>query len=205
MSVAVWIAATPVFANWLNWRLQSEIPHIKIEDLPQSDVVILLSGVGADFYNPTNRIVYASRIYHAGKAPMIIISGGTQPGQQGAVPDAKVIADRLVRFGVPRFALILEADSRSTRENAVNTAAICNAYGWRDGLLVTTATHMPRALAAFQRVGLHMVPASTGVQAPPRPEESRLDLRIDAWAFLQTTGSVREIIAFLIYRCLGWA
>ena len=48
-SASLWIAATPVFANWLNRQLESKIPPTKIEELPQSDVVILLGGVGADF------------------------------------------------------------------------------------------------------------------------------------------------------------
>ena len=150
--VALWIAATPVFANWLNWRLESQFPPVNVEKLPQSDVVILLGGVGLDLYNPANRIMHALQIYRAGKAPLIVYSGGN--------------ADPLVELGVPRSALILETESRNTRENAINTAAIFKAHGWRNGILVTSAAHMPRALAAFQRVGLNVVPAATGPMDP---------------------------------------
>src|SRR5262245_13598912 len=38
----LWVAATPGFAKWLNWRLVSRFPHVYIDDLPQSDAVILL-------------------------------------------------------------------------------------------------------------------------------------------------------------------
>src|SRR5262249_12916574 len=113
--VAFWIAATPGFANWLNCRLESKFPPVNVETLPQSDVVILLGGVGADFDKPTNRILHALRIYRAGKAPLILISGGKQPWQRSDATDAKVIADRLVRLGVPTSALILETESRNTR------------------------------------------------------------------------------------------
>jgi uncharacterized SAM-binding protein YcdF (DUF218 family) len=68
--VALWIAATPIFANWLNWRLESQIPPVGVEALPQRDVVILLGGA------PAARIVGALRIYRAGKAPLILISAG---------------------------------------------------------------------------------------------------------------------------------
>ena len=194
--VAFWIAATPVFANWLNWRLNSEFPPVNVETLPQSDVVILLGGVGADLENPANRIMHALQVYHAGKAPLILISSGN---------DAGVMADRLVGFGVPRSALILETQSRNTWENAVNTAAIFKAHGWRNGVLVTSAAHMPRALAAFQRVGLSVVPAATGIQAGPPQFGSRLDLQMDQEALLRTTAAIKEMIGLLVYRCLGWA
>src|SRR5262249_3593738 len=73
---AIWLAATPFFANWLDRRLQSEVPPVSIETLPQSDAVVLLGGVGLDFDNPANRIMHALQIYRAGKAPRIVYSGG---------------------------------------------------------------------------------------------------------------------------------
>ena len=74
--VALWIAATPFFANWLNWRLESEFPPVNVETLPQSDAVILLGGVGLDLDNPANRIMHALQIYRAGKAPLIVYLRG---------------------------------------------------------------------------------------------------------------------------------
>jgi uncharacterized SAM-binding protein YcdF (DUF218 family) len=75
--VALWIAATPFFANWLDWRLESEFPPAEVQKLPASDAVILLGGAGLDLNNPTNRIMHALQIYRAGKAPRIIYSGGS--------------------------------------------------------------------------------------------------------------------------------
>jgi uncharacterized SAM-binding protein YcdF (DUF218 family) len=187
--VALWIAATPFFANWLDWRLESQFPPVKVETLPQSDAVVLLGGFGLDFDNPANRIMHALHVYRAGKAPLIVYSGG--------------YADPLVALGVPRAALILDTESRNTRENAVNTAAIFKARGWRSGILVTSAAHMPRALAAFQRVGLSVVPATTGTGLPQF--DSHLDLQMDNEALRRTTEAIKEILGLLVYRFLGWA
>jgi uncharacterized SAM-binding protein YcdF (DUF218 family) len=181
----------PGFANWLNWWLDSQFPPVKVETLPQSDVVILLGGVGLDLHNPSNRLVQAMRIYRAGKAPLILVSGGN--------------ADPLVEHNVPRSDIILETTSRNTRENAVNTAAIFKTHGWRNAILVTSGAHMPRALAAFQGAGLSVTPAATGEQARPPQFDSRRDLQMNKEAFLYTMGAVKEIIGLLIYRCLGWA
>jgi uncharacterized SAM-binding protein YcdF (DUF218 family) len=188
---AIWIAATPSFSNWLNWWLESQFPPVNLETLPQSDAVILLGGAGLDLNNPTNRIMHALQIYRAGKAPLIIYSGGD--------------AEPLVELGVPRAALIVETESRNTRENAVHTAKIFRAHGWRSGILVTSAAHMPRALAAFQRMGLSVVPASTGLQTGPIQFDGHLDIKTDNEALERTTEAIKEIVGLLVYRFLGWA
>jgi uncharacterized SAM-binding protein YcdF (DUF218 family) len=49
------------------------------------------------------------------------------PWQAAVAPEAELIADLLIELGVPRSALILKTESRNTRENAINTAAIFKA------------------------------------------------------------------------------
>jgi uncharacterized SAM-binding protein YcdF (DUF218 family) len=196
---ALWIAATPVFAKWLNWRLESRFPPAIVETLPQSDVVILLSG------GPSNRILHALRIYKAGKAPLILISGASQSWQRCALTGAEPITEVLVGLGVPLSALMLETESRNTRENAVNTAAIFKAYGWRSGILVTSGSHMPRALAAFRKVGLNLVPAATDIYAGAPNVDSFFDLLPDAKALVQSTLAIKEMIGMIVYSVLGWA
>ena len=201
---AFWIAATPVFANWLNGRLESTFPPVSVEMLPQSDVVIVLGGVGGEPIRGAQlppRLMHALRIYNAGKAPLIVISAAD-------VSEAQLNADRLIEFGAPRSALILETASRNTRENAVHVAAIFKQHDWRTGLLVTSAAHIPRALAAFRKVGLSVKPAATDAHASslrslrfvgPR------DLVPDAGAFNSTKSAIRELIGLCAYRFRGWA
>ena len=120
-------------------------------------------------------------------------------------PESQLIADLLVELGVPRSALILETGSRTTRENAVNTAAIFKEHGWRNGLLVTSGVHMPRALATFQKVGLSLVPAATDIYAGPPRLDTLLDVVPDAGALARTASAVKEIIGLCVYRFRGWA
>ena len=197
--LTLWIAATPLCASWLNWQLQSELAPVSVDALPQSDVIVLLGGIG-----PADRIVDTLRFYRAGKAPLIVISGGNQPWRACAVPEAESISNVLVGLGIPFSALILETQSRNTRENAVNTAAIFKAHGWRIGLLVTSGTHMPRALAAFQKMGISLVPVATNLYGPPK-FVSLLDLLPDANALALTTSAIKEMIGLFVYRFRGWA
>jgi uncharacterized SAM-binding protein YcdF (DUF218 family) len=212
--VALWMTATPCFANWLNWHLEARFPPVRVETLPQSDVIIVLGGVigqplppriAADLGEPTDRIMHALRIYRAGKAPFILISAGNLPWQPEVAPEAQLIGDLLIEFGAPRPALILETKSRNTRENALNTAALFKKHGWRNGILVTSGAHMPRALAAFRSVGLNVTPATTDIHAGPVRSIGLLDVVPDAGALAKTTSAIKEILGLYIYRYRGWA
>ena len=195
----LWIAATPIFARWLDLRLEVQVPLAGMESLPQTDALIVLGG-GVT----VGRILDAWRIYHAGKAPVIVISGGYLPWE-AASPEAERIANVLAEFGVPRSTLVQETASRTTRENAVNTAAIFKERGWRNGLLVTSGYHMPRALAAFRKVGIDVTSATTEVRRGSLGLISFLDLLPSAWALAWTTSTIKEIIGLWVYRYRGWA
>src|SRR5690606_9468293 len=80
-------------------------------------------------------------------------------------PDAN---DLLTGFGVPGDAIVIAGASRTTRENALETARLLPA-GARN-LLVTSARHMPRSLRVFEPAGLAVPPARTDhVFRPDRP------------------------------------
>jgi len=212
--LGLWIAATPVVANWLNFNLESQFPPLSVQMLPQSDVVIVLGGVlgqpspphvAADLGDPADRIIHALRIYRSGKAPLIVVSAGNLPWHASAVSEAQLIADFLVELGVPRSALILEPQGSTTRENAVKTAAIFKKHGWRSSLLVTSGAHMPRALAAFQKVGLDATPAATDIHAGSPQSVGLFGLLPDARALARTTAAIKEMIGLCVYRLRGWA
>lgn len=62
------------------------------------------------------------------------------------------------RMGVPADRLAYERASRTTGENAVLGAAVPDVDITQPWLLLTSARHMPRALATFKAVGWHVSP-----------------------------------------------
>ncbi len=199
MLAGLWLAATPAVADWLDWRLSSEVRSVRTEELPKADAVILLGGT------PISRIMRAFEVYRAGKAPFIVITGGNLPWQRADVPEAQRVADFLVEIGAPRSALVLETRSRNTRENAINTTAIFQQHGWRHGLLVTEGIRMPRALATFQKVGLDVTPAARHISSKSLKVDSLLDLLPDVESLAWTTSAVKELVGFCVYRLRGWS
>ena len=100
----------------------------------------------------------AALLWRAGKAQTIIVTGGNLPWARASATDADFAAELLQAYGVPPDSIIVESNSRNTHENAINTAAIWRERHFRSGLLVTSATHMPRALASFRKAGLDVAP-----------------------------------------------
>lgn len=84
----------------------------------------------------------------------ILFSGGD--GEQSTrvlrpeADRARVFFDAM---GVPASAVIYERDSRTTAENAVFSARLAGIDVRAPWLLVTSAWHMPRSLAAFHKAG----------------------------------------------------
>jgi len=98
-----------------------------------------------------------------------VLSGGSG----AATSEAELMARFAGDLGVPRSALLLEAESRTTRQNARDVARLLQKNGLGPEIaLVTSATHLTRALAEFRCAGL----APVGVPAEFEAMETAGDL-----------------------------
>jgi len=109
----------------------------------------------------------------------------------------------LVALGVPDQRILEESASTNTRQEAVNTRV-----GFADQLggkftLVTSPTHMRRALAAFQAVGLQPVPSPAHDNAVA--SVSGLQALLPSLDSLSASSFVlREYMALAYYSLRGW-
>jgi uncharacterized SAM-binding protein YcdF (DUF218 family) len=152
-----------------------------------------------------NRALQAVRLYRAGRVHFILISAGNLSWHQARVPEAQHIAYLLKEWGVPNDALIIEGQSRNTYENALRSKPIWDARGFRSGLLVTSAFHMPRALAVFRHVGFAVEPAAADFHGGPVLEGGPLAFLPDAAALAASSLALKEWLGLLVYRLRGWA
>ncbi|MBY6203953.1 YdcF family protein [Halomonas denitrificans] len=189
---ALWLSATPAVSDLLRGRLESMYPPKPIGEVPAADAIVVLGG-GID--PPTSRSPdpnlgaaadrywHAYRLWRAGKAPEILISGGALPWRDAGGSEAEAAVAFLVDLGVPADRILLEPASLDTRQNAQLSADLLRARGADRMLLVTSALHMRRALKHFDAVGVEVFTAPTDHEVrddPPGllrwlPDSSALD------------------------------
>jgi uncharacterized SAM-binding protein YcdF (DUF218 family) len=188
-----------------------------------AEVIVVLGGGTRPqaFPRPTSelneggdRLLYAARLYRQGAAPRILVSGGNPP-LMGPVleSEAESMAAILTAIGIPREALWLEPSSNNTYENALETQAILESHGVSRIILVTSASHMPRASAVFAKAGLDVVPAPTDFQVTyedwayytqPDAVVQFFNLLPTADNLVATTRALKEYIGIAVYRLRGW-
>ena len=83
----------------------------------------------------------------------IVFSGGSGNLIQQSVAEAPFAGRLLDELGLSNGRVVLESNSRTTDENASETRKLATPQPGERWLLVTSAFHMPRAVAAFRRVG----------------------------------------------------
>ena len=202
------LASNPIFAAFAIGTVERQYPPVAIEDLPKADVAVLLGGGVRDLLPPRrviefdsagNRVLYAARLYRAGKVSRIIVTAGSLANPDDPVVEADLTRTLLIEWGVPDGAILLERKSRTTHENALFTRDIWVREGFKSGLLVTSASHMPRALAAFQRVGLNLTPATVDIYAGQGNFSSFYELIPSGDAVRVTTYAAREWIGRIGY------
>jgi len=103
-----------------------------------------------------SRLAEAIRLHRLFKGSRLLLSGGVVFDPR---PQAEVMAQVAEILGVAREDMALEVRSRDTKDQAVHVREI---VGDDPIVLVTSASHMPRAMAMFRKQGIHAVAAPTG-------------------------------------------
>jgi uncharacterized SAM-binding protein YcdF (DUF218 family) len=188
--VAQWLVVTALAWLWLwssapvsdalrGWIEDQSGPRA-LADVRAAEYAVVLGGsmstprpprrLDPDLGMSSDRVWHAARLYHAGKVRRLLLCGGsTAPTERGT--EAQAMRRFLLDLGVPDSALVLEGASTTTATNAQQAAAILRARKVGTVVLVTSALHMPRARANFEREGLVVHPAPTDFEVVDEPFE----------------------------------
>jgi uncharacterized SAM-binding protein YcdF (DUF218 family) len=186
-SACLFAAATPFASSWLlRW---AEAGPPAATDLAMAQAIVVLGGDirlgdGRDVPDTLGllsleRVIFAAAAYRRLHVP-IVVSGGNEPGEHtsaAALMKAALDDD----FGVP--VKWVEDRSRTTWENALYTTALMRLAGISRVVLINEAWAMPRALWAFERLGMVAMPW-------PAPPTVMHPLRIID--FLPSSGALRD-------------
>ncbi len=106
-----------------------------------------------------DRCLEAVRLYKKGPPCLIVASGGKVDPEEVGPTYAAVMADFLEQLGVKSSDLVREESSRTTYENAVESARLLKERGVSRVVLVVDAVDMYRAAACLRKQGVEVVPA----------------------------------------------
>lgn len=210
--LALWLASMPALAGRLAASLENAHPPTPLAEVAPADAILVLGGATRPALPPRqfpeltesgDRIVHAARLFHAGKAPLILASGGRLAMEAGLPPEAEHIGTLLRALGVPAAAIVTEGGSANTYENCLNSKRVLDARRAREVLLVTSAIHMRRALATCRTAGLAVRPAPTDFWVAG-DEASTHDVVPDTESLMLTHLILRERLGFWVYERRGW-
>jgi len=207
--------SSPFVANQLIGTLEAWYPPPAIGPSNRYDAIVVLGGgtenkgtlrptVELTSYSLT-RTTCGVDLFLKGYAPKLVLTGGDASifgSGPKAAPEMKRWAQRL---GVPEHAIVTEEDSRTTYEDAIGTMRL---LGPASILLVSSASHLPRATALFTRQGFRVTPAPCAYVAQNKPRDDWNDLNIFDFlpndrALQHSQDAIVEMVGFAVYWMTG--
>lgn len=148
------------------------------------------------------RITAATELARRYPNARIIYTGGSNSLLFDRIPEAPFAVRELEALGVAHDRITAEEQSRNTVENAVFSRLIAQPKPGEVWLLVTSAFHMPRAIAAFRAAGfpVQAYPVDWRTRGPidaTRPFGSL------SGGLAQTDTAMHEWIGLAVYRLTG--
>lgn len=174
-------------------RSLETVPPIAPALLKQADAIVILGGgtyyaapeYGGDTVSSASleRCRYGARLARYSRLPVLVSGGAVYGGRAEARSMEALLKEELgvsVRF--------VEAESRDTRENALFSARMLKEAGLTRVVVVSHASHLPRAIPLFEAQGLTVIGAPTAFTTEKVSWTEKL---------LPSAGALRNMATFL--------
>ena len=156
------------------------------------DAVVVL---GAAQYDGRPSPVFEARLDHAiemvlnGVAPMLVVTGGSRPGDRFS--EAEAGRSYAVEHGVPEERILAESSGTDTRSSLANVAGLLRANGLGRAMFVSDRTHMLRVRLMARDLGITGFGSPTATSPTDRDPISTLGA---------TAREVAAVVAYLVGR-----
>lgn len=203
-SLALFISigfSLPAISNGLLDPLEQREPALGAVPAADSVDYIVVLGGG---HEPDTTLPLSSRLYDASLKRLLegirlqqhtgaklIVSGGAVYSD---IPEAATMAELAQALGVANTHLIVEDQAKDTASQAIKIAEL---VGDAPFLLVTSASHMPRAMALLKVRGLQPIAAPTDYSLAPRVGSDPQRLLPSARALQRSERAIHEYIGQL--------
>jgi uncharacterized SAM-binding protein YcdF (DUF218 family) len=176
-AVLLFAMAFGPFADMMSAPLETRFPPPP-GDMPAPDGVIVLGGsVDEKLSAEVGRIVFTESAQRL-TAPLellqrypkarLVFTGGSGTFAGPGVTEAATVKEFWREIGLDRGEALYEDRARNTVENAQFTRDLVKPKPGERWLLVTSATHMPRSVGIFRKIGFPVIPYPVDYQTSGR-------------------------------------
>ena len=193
-----------------------EIPFTKTENLSDNYKVGIVMGGGTVTYdfenkrriyrNNIDRVLQALELYKMGKIDNILLSGGAGNLVFRNMLEAELLKKFLVNIGVDKQDILIDTVSDNTFQNAVYCSKILRENNLVDEkiLLITSAIHMRRSIACFEKQGIKVEPYSTNKYAGIRRYQFEHLFIPKIVNFILWNNLIHETLGYFVYDIYGY-
>jgi uncharacterized SAM-binding protein YcdF (DUF218 family) len=159
---------------------------------------------GANYSDSVDRLL--ASVDAARRLNLPLVLGGGAAGGHGAPPESSFERALLANWGLTNLTVLDLGTCKDTRGEALAAALLAKQRGWKRILLVTSAIHMDRALAAFRRAGLDVIPLGCDFSSTPGSNRAwNLKLLPSVESLARFKLWLIEEVGLVYYRVRGWA
>jgi uncharacterized SAM-binding protein YcdF (DUF218 family) len=152
-----------------------------------------------------DRIWQAMRLYKEKKVRKIFITGGSGKLLHQEITEADKAKIALISMQIPEKDIITESLSRNTHENAqYSTEWLKKHDPGAKCILITSASHMKRALASFKKFDRTMVAYPTDFRSEPRKYDVDILIKPNSETLFEWDILLKEMVGFYIYKIMGY-
>jgi uncharacterized SAM-binding protein YcdF (DUF218 family) len=206
----LYAASMPALSDRLFRALERQQVRLMPAAVEPTQAIVVLSGmllhvpgeqgVVPEWAEATDRFFGGLELYAAGKAPLLVFTGGLVPWQGEQEPEGQVLRRMALRMGVPASAIEVSGPAQNTEQEASTVRRLLKP-GVKRILLVTSAFHMPRAQRLIEQLGFVVTPYPADFRVTVR-EATPMDYLPEARALWLTDIAVREWLGRGYYALL---
>ena len=192
------------------WEYTSE----DMKKTEKFDYAIVLGGMMSydekldkpQFSRGVDRLLQPLVLLQQKQVKKIILTGGSGSIEHPDHREAGILKKYLISIGIPDSAIIIENNSRNTRENALFTKNILDSLHVNSKILfVTSAFHMRRGIGCFNKVGITNIrPWCTDRFSGERKFAIDHCFIPNSTAMEAFTLLIHEISGYIIYKLSGY-
>lgn len=203
------VASLPVVADRVLWLVQGDLVRLQPEEVPHREAVVVLAGsLGytqgrrgpmPEWGSSVDRIFAGIQLMQAARAERVVFSSGDYL-REDVRTEGQLAREFALAMGIDEARIVLSGKAGNTSDEARLIRPLF--AGARPTIiLVTSASHIPRATAIFTAAGFAVTPFPVDIDIP-------LTRRwYDAWlpdarALLKTDTAVRELLGQAYYRVM---